>query len=59
MVVFSLTPALSHWEREKHSQLFVEVSPLFHCEKENGFSMLVYKFYEASQRLFPLPAGEG
>jgi hypothetical protein len=49
--VFSLTPALSRWEREQRSPRFGKTKA--------GFSLSAYEFYEISQRLFLLPAGEG
>jgi hypothetical protein len=48
---FSLTPALSRWEREKHSQRLGKARA--------GFSLGTYGFYKSNQRLFLLPAGEG
>ena len=48
---FSLTPALSRWEREKRSQLFGGI---------DGWILLaVVLFFKIVQRLSPLPAGEG
>jgi hypothetical protein len=47
----SLTPALSRWEREKRSLRFGKTKA--------EFSLSAYEFYEISQRLFLLPAGEG
>jgi hypothetical protein len=50
-LTLSLTPALSRWEREKRSQLFGMATA--------EFSTMTDEFYEHTQRLFPLPAGEG
>ena len=47
--VFSLTPALSRWEREKRSQRLGKTKA--------GFSLGTCGFYETNQRLFLLPAG--
>ena len=49
--VFSLTPALSRWERGKHSPPFGET--------QAGFSLSALGFYQIKQRRFLLPAGEG
>jgi hypothetical protein len=49
--VFSLTPALSRWEREKRSQRLGKTAAV-NC-------LVTREFYEISQRLFLLPAGEG
>jgi hypothetical protein len=51
MGLFSLTPALSRWEREKRSQL-LGVATTVNCSTAHGL-------YRLFQRLFPLPAGEG
>ena len=48
---FSLTPALSRWERENRFQRL--------GESTTGFCSATRKFYKAVRRLFPLPAGEG
>jgi hypothetical protein len=50
-LAFSLTPALSRWEREQRSQLFGMATA--------GFSTLTGRFYKHAQRCCPLPAGEG
>jgi hypothetical protein len=50
-VVFSLTPALSRWERGNRSPL-VRKSKAASWPTANGFS-------GSGQRLFLLPAGEG
>ena len=47
----SLTPALSRWEKEKHSPAFGEAMTVF-CWR-------VIRILAGNQRLFPLPAGEG
>ena len=47
----SLTPALSRWERENCFQ------PL--GKPAAGFCLVATEFREDTQRLFPLPAGEG
>jgi hypothetical protein len=39
-VPFSLTPALSRWEREKRSQLSGDFTLLFHRKTENGFGFM-------------------
>jgi hypothetical protein len=49
--VFSLTPALSRWEREKRAQLFGRATA--------EFSTMTDRFCAHAQRLFRLPAGEG
>ena len=53
---FSLTPALSRWEREnrspRHGKSVADQS-------KAGFCSAPLKFYELLQRLFPLPAGAG
>jgi len=48
---FSLTPALSRWERENRSQ--------FSGKAMTGFCSTTFAFYKNVQRLFLLPAGEG
>jgi hypothetical protein len=48
---FSLTPALSRWERENRSQLFGKATAVS-CS-------VTHAFYKFSHRLFLLPAGEG
>ena len=53
---FSLTPALSRWEREKRSPRFGN----WLADKSNAvFDSAALKFYATTRRLFPLPAGEG
>jgi hypothetical protein len=49
--LFSLTPALSRWEREKRSLSFGELKA--------AFCFTTCEFYVNTQRLFPLPRGEG
>ena len=49
--MFSLTPALSRWEREKHAPRFGMATA--------EFGSMTDKFYDPIQQLFPLPAGEG
>ncbi len=50
-VCFSLTPALSRWEREKRSQFPGKLTTAFWCA--------AHEVYQCRQRLFPLPLGEG
>jgi hypothetical protein len=48
---FSLTPALSRWERENRFPI--------HGKTTAGFCSANKLISEGNQRLFPLPAGEG
>ena len=48
---FSLTPALSRWERGNGFQRLGKSTA--------GFCSTALEFYGCSQRLFPLPRGEG
>jgi len=50
-VAFSLTPALSRWERENCLQS--------QGKSTTGFCSKAHKFYKYDQRLFLLPWGEG
>lgn len=54
-----LTPALTPEEREKRSQRFGEITPHLHRETENGSCSTIHALYKITQRLFPLPGGEG
>src|SRR5579871_2839936 len=49
--LFPLTPALSPGERGKRSQSFGETMA--------EFCTMTFEVYKSSQRLFPLPKGEG
>jgi len=49
--MFSLTPALSHWAREKRSQRQGRFASEFRSK--------TLEFYGSAERLFPSPGGRG